>query len=185
MSRRARRWNPRQLRQNRATVPTYPSYALTRAFRHRDRCLARRREPGFNPVHELLTLFAARAVGHIIGCLFILLEGLDTPPVLYGMSRGGLANDVPKQRGRWIRSRRSRRYSLGNLRWLEYVDLRRADYLLEGRGSNRRGGWRLMMLPRFTADGLLDYMGLAIGLTIGFSLLRPVGEQVQQAISKR
>ena len=124
-------------------------------------------------------------MGHIIGCLFILLEGLDTPPVLYGMSRGGLANDVPKQRGRWIRSRRSRRYSLGNLRWLEYVDLRRADYLLEGRGSNRRGGWRLMMLPRFTADGLLDYMGLAIGLTIGFSLLRPVGEQVQQAISKR
>ena len=36
-----------------------------------------------------------------------------------------------------------------------------------------------------TADGLLDYFGLAIGLTIGFSLLRPVGEQVQQAISKR
>ena len=42
-----------------------------------------------------------------------------------------------------------------------------------------------LALPRFTADGLLDYMGLAIGLTIGFSLLRPVGEQVQTAISKR
>ena len=65
------------------------------------------------------------------------------------------------------------------------MDLRWTNYLLEGRGQNWRGGWRLMMLPRFTADGLLDYMGLAIGLTIGFSLLRPVGEQVQQAISKR
>ena len=67
------------------------------------------------------------------------------------------------------------------------MDLRRADYLLEGRRKNWRGGWSLMSLalPRFTADGLLDYMGLAIGLTIGFSLLRPVGEQVQQAISKR
>ena len=65
------------------------------------------------------------------------------------------------------------------------MDLRWTNYLLEGRGQNGRGGGRLMMLPRFTADGLLDYMGLAIGLTIGFSLLRPVGEQVQQAISKR
>ena len=42
-----------------------------------------------------------------------------------------------------------------------------------------------MYLPRLTADGLLDYMGLAIGLTIGFELLRPVGNQVEQAISKR
>ena len=42
-----------------------------------------------------------------------------------------------------------------------------------------------MILPRLTADGLLDYMGLAIGLTIGFSLLKPVGDSVQSAISKQ
>jgi len=43
----------------------------------------------------------------------------------------------------------------------------------------------MLALPRLTADGLLDYMGLAIGLTIGFSLLKPVGDQVESAISKR
>ena len=42
-----------------------------------------------------------------------------------------------------------------------------------------------LALPRLPADGLLDYAGLAIGLTIGFSLLRPVAMQVEQAISKR
>ena len=42
-----------------------------------------------------------------------------------------------------------------------------------------------LALPRFTADGLLDYAGLAIGLSIGFALLRGVGASVEQAISKR
>lgn len=43
----------------------------------------------------------------------------------------------------------------------------------------------MLALPRLTADGILDYMGLAIGLTIGFSLLQPVGDHVESAISKR
>ena len=76
MSRRGRRWNPRQLRldRTRATIPTYPSHAPARAFRHRDRLIPRRRKTRLYPVHEVLTLFAAGAMGHVVGCISILLE---------------------------------------------------------------------------------------------------------------
>jgi len=40
-------------------------------------------------------------------------------------------------------------------------------------------------LPRLTADGLLDYAGLAIGLSIGFAILRAPAHAVEEAISKR
>jgi hypothetical protein len=43
----------------------------------------------------------------------------------------------------------------------------------------------MLPLPRFTADGLLDYAGLAIGLSIGFALLRGPAHSVEEAISKR
>jgi len=43
----------------------------------------------------------------------------------------------------------------------------------------------MIPIPRFTADGLLDYAGLALGLSVGFALLRGVGASVEQAISKR
>ena len=43
----------------------------------------------------------------------------------------------------------------------------------------------MIPLPRLTADGLLDYAGLAIGLSIGFAILRGPGASVEQAISKR
>jgi len=43
----------------------------------------------------------------------------------------------------------------------------------------------MIPLPRLTADGLLDYAGLAIGLSIGFAILRGPAASVEQAISKR
>ena len=43
----------------------------------------------------------------------------------------------------------------------------------------------MIPIPRFTADGLLDYAGLALGLSVGFALLRGVGASVEEAISKR
>ena len=43
----------------------------------------------------------------------------------------------------------------------------------------------MIPIPRFTAAGLLDYAGLALGLSVGFALLRGVGASVEQAISKR
>ena len=43
----------------------------------------------------------------------------------------------------------------------------------------------MIPLPRFTADGLLDYAGLALGLSVGFALLRAPAHSVEQAISKR
>jgi hypothetical protein len=42
----------------------------------------------------------------------------------------------------------------------------------------------MIPLPRFTADGLLDYAALAIGLVVGFSLFSPVADQVEKALAK-
>jgi len=41
------------------------------------------------------------------------------------------------------------------------------------------------ILPRFTGAGLVDYAGLAIGLTLGFALLRKPMDSLQSAISKQ
>jgi hypothetical protein len=43
----------------------------------------------------------------------------------------------------------------------------------------------MIPLPRFTADGLLDYGALAIGLVVGFALFRPVADNIQKAVSKQ
>jgi len=43
----------------------------------------------------------------------------------------------------------------------------------------------MIPLPRPTFDGLLDYAGLAIGLSVGFAILRGPAAAVEQAISKR
>jgi hypothetical protein len=42
-----------------------------------------------------------------------------------------------------------------------------------------------MILPRPTIDGLFDYAALAIGLTLGFTILKPAADAVQDAISKK
>jgi len=36
-----------------------------------------------------------------------------------------------------------------------------------------------------SVDGLLDYGMLAIGLTLGFTILKPAADAVQEAISKK
>jgi hypothetical protein len=40
-------------------------------------------------------------------------------------------------------------------------------------------------LPRFSVDSIVDYMALAIGLSVGFAILREPAKAVEQAISKR
>ncbi len=40
------------------------------------------------------------------------------------------------------------------------------------------------VLPRLTGAGLLDYMALAAGLVVGFSLFAAPAEQIGSAISK-
>ena len=42
-----------------------------------------------------------------------------------------------------------------------------------------------IVLPRFTADGLLDYFGLAIGLSVGFAILTNPAQAVEEAISRK
>jgi len=42
-----------------------------------------------------------------------------------------------------------------------------------------------IVLPRFTADGLLDYFGLAIGLSVGFAILTAPAKAVEDAISRK
>jgi|TARA_R100001463_G_scaffold3262_1_gene13429 hypothetical protein len=43
----------------------------------------------------------------------------------------------------------------------------------------------MIPLPALSVDGLLDYAGLAIGLTLGFTILKPAAESIQDAISKK
>jgi len=43
----------------------------------------------------------------------------------------------------------------------------------------------MIPLPRLSVDSILDYFGVAIGLTLGFSLLKPAADAVQEAISKK
>ena len=43
----------------------------------------------------------------------------------------------------------------------------------------------MIPLPRFAADGLLDYAGMAAGLVFSFALFQPVADQIEQAISRR
>jgi len=43
----------------------------------------------------------------------------------------------------------------------------------------------MIPLPRLSVDSILDYFGIAIGLTLGFSLLKPAADAVQEAISKK
>ncbi len=43
----------------------------------------------------------------------------------------------------------------------------------------------MIPLPRASIDGLWDYAFLAIGLTLGFTLLKPAADAVQEAISKK
>jgi hypothetical protein len=40
------------------------------------------------------------------------------------------------------------------------------------------------VLPKLTGAGLLDYLSLAAGLVVGFSLFSAPAEQIGQAISK-
>jgi hypothetical protein len=40
------------------------------------------------------------------------------------------------------------------------------------------------VLPDLSAAGLVDYAGLAIGLTLGFALLSSPMDQLEKAISK-
>jgi|TARA_R100001224_G_scaffold74928_1_gene46069 hypothetical protein len=40
------------------------------------------------------------------------------------------------------------------------------------------------ILPKFTGAGLVDYAGLAIGLTLGMAILKQPMDQLQAAISK-
>ncbi len=40
------------------------------------------------------------------------------------------------------------------------------------------------ILPRFTGAGLVDYFGLAIGLTLGMAILAEPMKQLENAISK-
>ena len=41
------------------------------------------------------------------------------------------------------------------------------------------------ILPPLTADGLLSYMGLAIGLSLGFAVLQQPMEQIEDAIRSK
>ncbi len=41
------------------------------------------------------------------------------------------------------------------------------------------------ILPRFTGAGLVDYFGLAIGITLGMALLKKPMDSLQSAISKQ
>jgi hypothetical protein len=43
----------------------------------------------------------------------------------------------------------------------------------------------MIPLPRFTADGLLDYAGLAIGLVLGFALFQQPANALESAIAKQ
>ena len=43
----------------------------------------------------------------------------------------------------------------------------------------------MIPLPRFTADGLLDYGAMAIGLVVGFALFRPVADNLEKAIGRQ
>ena len=43
----------------------------------------------------------------------------------------------------------------------------------------------MIPLPRLSVDSLLDYGALAIGLTLGFTILKPAADAVQEAISKK
>ena len=40
------------------------------------------------------------------------------------------------------------------------------------------------VLPRFTADGLVDYLGIVVGITVAAALVKPIASQLQSAISK-
>tara|TARA_R100001129_G_C5305427_1_gene243668 strand:- start:667 stop:804 length:138 start_codon:yes stop_codon:yes gene_type:complete len=40
------------------------------------------------------------------------------------------------------------------------------------------------IIPKFSGAGLVDYAGLAIGLTLGFAILKTPMDQLQAAISK-
>jgi len=40
-------------------------------------------------------------------------------------------------------------------------------------------------LPRLSVDSIVDYFALAIGLSVGFAILREPARSVEQAISKR
>jgi hypothetical protein len=40
------------------------------------------------------------------------------------------------------------------------------------------------MLPKLTGDSLLSYFAFAAGITVGSVLLQPVGDKLQEAISK-
>ena len=41
------------------------------------------------------------------------------------------------------------------------------------------------ILPPLTADGLLSYMGLAIGLALGFAVLQQQMKQIEDAIRSK
>ena len=43
----------------------------------------------------------------------------------------------------------------------------------------------MIPLPRLSVDGLVDYAALAIGLTLGFTILKPAADAIQDAISKK
>ncbi len=40
------------------------------------------------------------------------------------------------------------------------------------------------LLPKLTGDSLLSYFAFAAGITVGSVLLQPVGDKLQEAISK-
>ncbi len=40
------------------------------------------------------------------------------------------------------------------------------------------------LLPKLTGDSLLSYFAFAAGITVGSALLQPVGDKLQEAISK-
>jgi hypothetical protein len=42
----------------------------------------------------------------------------------------------------------------------------------------------MLPLPKLTGAGLLDYAGLAIGLSLGFAILKAPMDQLEQAIRR-
>ena len=40
------------------------------------------------------------------------------------------------------------------------------------------------IIPRFTLDGIGDYVGLALGLTIGFAIFAPVASTVESNLRR-
>ena len=43
----------------------------------------------------------------------------------------------------------------------------------------------MIPLPALSIEGLASYAGLAIGLTLGFTILKPAADSIQEAISKK